>query len=155
MSCEDDDVATAVIARWRTSATLPVLVPGDIERGEELSSYQPGEPPERRVARRVPYATLDVKQGPDANIETAGGDYVDHRHVTIAIYGLEADVATALSAARTRFIRQALDVSNVTAFMACLDIPGEGGLKRAEGHRAGEHIWVGTLALVVKTHRSY
>lgn len=154
---EDEDVATAILAKWNgdgADASLTQLVPGGLTRGE-LTPLQPGTDPEEKVARLVPYAGLEVKQGPIPNKPDTGGAYIDNRHATISIYGPKPAVADALRVARTVFIRKTLAVPNVVAFMACLSIDEECGLFEEKLSRAGERIWKGVLALHVMTHRRY
>lgn len=143
---------------------MPVLVPGGLEQ-DRLTPTQPNaEAPQTNVIpalpRKHPWATFRVDKHQDPDLST-GGQAIDHRLVTVEIRGLKPDVTKALGAARGLYLQKVLlmptnQFPNVVGgqAMAVLEVAAD-DLHKDETIRAGEDIWIGTLAAHVMHHRQY
>ncbi|MBY0523428.1 MAG: hypothetical protein K2R98_08510 [Gemmataceae bacterium] len=176
LPCADDDVAQAIVAKWnadpRLSQGTQPLVPGGIQNGR-LSSYQPGaaeqqpatpgsptfgtpasataQATQAPIARRVPYASVDVTKAREGNHQT-GGDYIDFRLATIEIRGRKPDVAAAVAYARNAKVFNRQPLPTLAPFLTCLQQEGD-DLRQDQAMKAGEDVWVGTIVLEVWTQR--
>lgn len=150
---EDDDVAIGIEARWK-SFNLDSVVPGSLQRGR-LSTVQTVNPDTPGQPRKLPFAGFTVRQGPRPNVETTNGSFVDHRLVLIEVRGVKADVVAALKPIRAAFIRKTFSVPNVVGMMGSQEVPEQAGMREDEHTRAGETLWIDTVAFVVICHRQY
>lgn len=163
MASADEDVARAVVRKWRASS-LPSLVPGGLEQ-DRLGSFQPEAPaavPDANPqAREEPYAKFKVDKLQEPELST-GGQYIDHRAVLIEIRGPKSAVSNAVDAARALYMQQPLPMASAEypkvvgeQAMAVLEIATDDLRKDETPNKQGEDIWIGEVSFHVMTHRTY
>ena len=138
MAIADDDVAEAILSAWNADSTLGTI---PIARGR-LTANQPSL-----------YAHLEIQQGPTANEIMSGQHYLDYRHVTITLRGLEADVRTALDHVGTVFDWAQLSVPN-SGFGRIMPL-GARHIEQDEATKKGLDVWKGMAEYEVMTTRQY
>lgn len=101
-----------------------------------------GRVPDRRL--QMPYAAVESKLDRRDSTGTAGA-WHDHRKVTIRVYGLKADVVTALKALTAVFnVRTVLTYPSGARFMRWWPTGGP-KIEEDPDRRAGEDVWIGTI----------
>lgn len=146
-SSPDDDTMTAALSTWNGNAALVAAVPGGLKAGR-LQSPVDG----------TPYAQMTVSLGPSgitymSGTGTGPRPCIDNRKLNIEIRGKKADVAAALAIARGVYEGKVLSVPNAQ-FMACLMLPESGTLTQDPKTKAGDDVWIGVVAVEVRTSRT-
>jgi hypothetical protein len=142
-SAADDDVATAVLARFAADGALPGLMPGGLTRGREVAT----------VTSTKCYGNLEVGEGDRPAEYSTGGTYIDYRAVTITLRGLEADVRAALAQVQAVFdMPNGLTIPNATHLVTW---PLGRHVESDPATKSGTDIWMGVAKYRVMSQRSW
>lgn len=140
----DHDTLAAVRRHWQEDATLPGLVDRPPAAGTLKS------PEGNRL--QLPYAHLASKL--EKSDLMTGGVRLDHRRVTITLWGTEAQVSAAVAAVRSRFkgtTRLTYPSGARAVGWRPLD---DGTVEREPAQRDGLDIWKGTVSGIALSSRT-